>query len=479
MLTFGLLLTETYFWCLAQKKYTVGDTNRNTSSNSSYIVSKSKIFYTLVVLCLCIFVVSKIGAKKDQSAALLYADKEKIGSFPIVEPTQKFGFVLDTFNVYESNIKENEFLSDILLKHKVDYVNIDKIAKETRDIFDVRSLRANKPYTILNKDTSTSADYFIFEPNSYHYVVYDLIHPSKSKIVKRRIDKVIKEASGIVDGSLWSTMKANGLNQELTSKMEDALAWSVDFYHIQKGDKFKAYYEQDYIDGELVGIGKLFGAYYKNSDQEYYAIYFENEKHHGFFDLTGRPMKKAFLKAPVKYSRISSRFSKRRFHPVLRRFKSHLGTDYAAPRGTPIMAVADGVVSKRAYTKNNGYYVKLKHDKMYSTQYLHMSKFKKDVKAGSYVKQGDVIGYVGKTGLATGNHVCYRFWKNGVQVDPRSQNLPPPDPMPEQYLPAFYEVKDSIKTIIDRIEYKAFPADEARMETKSLAPLALDSTLNL
>lgn len=454
----------------------MGDTNQKNIPASTYKVSKSKILYTAVVLCLCIFVVSKIGAKKDQSAALLYAQKEIIGSFPIVEPTLKFGFVLDTFDVHESSIKENEFLSDILLKHKVDYVDIDKIAKATRDIFDVRSLRANKPYTILNRDTTTRADYFIYEPNAYHYVIYNLKDPSKSHTVKRKIDKVIKEASGVVDGSLWNTMKANGLSQELTSKMEDALAWSVDFYHIQKGDQFKAYYEQDYIDGKLVGIGKLFGAYYKNSDQEYYAVYFENEKHHGFFDLTGRPMKKAFLKAPVKYSRISSRFSKRRFHPVLRRFKSHLGTDYAAPRGTPIMAVADGVVSKRAYTKNNGYYIKLKHDKTYSTQYLHMSKYKKDVKPGSYVKQGDVIGYVGKTGLATGNHVCYRFWKNGVQVDPRSQNLPPPDPMPEEYLPAYYAVKDSMKLILDGIQFKEISLDRTEIPIKEIAN---DSTIIL
>ena len=380
-----------------------------------------------------------------------------IGSFPIIEPTQKFGFVLDTFDVFEGTIKENEFLADILLQHKVDFVAIDRLAKETRDIHDVRSLRADKPYTILNRDTNTSADYFIFEPNPYHYVVYDLKEPAKSQKVKRPIDKVIKMASGVVDGSLWNTMQANGLNYELTTKMEDALAWSVDFYHIQKGDKFKAYYEQDFIDGKLVGIGKLFGAYYENADQEYYAVNFETEKHHGFFDLKGRPMKKAFLKAPVKYSRISSRFSNRRFHPVLKRYKSHLGTDYAAPRGTPIMSVADGVVTKRAFTRNNGNYVKIKHDKVYSTQYLHMSKFKKDVKVGTRVKQGDVIGYVGKTGLATGNHVCYRFWKNGKQVDPRRQNLPPPDPMPEKDLPEYFKVRDSIKHILDQIEFKEFP----------------------
>ncbi len=439
----------------------MGESTNNTNSPSSYKISKPKVFYTVAILALCLFIVSKIGANKNQAAALVNADKDdSIGHFPIIEPTHKYGFVLDTFNVTEGTIQENEFLADILLKHKVDYVAIHNLATETRDIYDVKSLRANKPFTILNIDTTTSADYFIFEPNPYHYVIYDLKEPAKSEMVKRKIDKVIKEASGVVNGSLWMTMQENGLSYELTTKMEDALAWSVDFYHIQKGDKFKAIYEQDYIDGEFVGIGKLFGAYYQNSDQEYYAVHYETEKHHGFFDLEGLPMKKAFLKAPVKYSRISSRFSKRRFHPVLKRYKSHLGTDYAAPRGTPIMAVADGVVSKRAYTKNNGNYIKIKHDKVYSTQYLHMSKFKSDVKAGTYVKQGDVIGYVGKTGLATGNHVCFRFWKNGVQVDPRRQNLPPPDPMPKEDLPEYLKVRDSIKLVLDKIEFKNFAPEK-------------------
>ncbi len=457
----------------------MGESNQSVKSPSSYKLSKSKVFYTASLVALCLFVLSKMGANKNSVSSPLLSESENIGHFPIIEPTLKYGFVFNNFEVTEGIIQENEFLADILLKHKVDYVAIDKLAKETRDIYDVRSLRADKPYTVLNRDTSNSADYFIFEPNAYHYVVYDLKNPQKSEHVKRKVDKVIKEASGIVDGSLWMTMKSNGLSFELTNKMEDALAWSVDFYHIQKGDRFKAVYEQDYIDGKFVGIGELFGAYYKNSDQEYYAIKYDSGKHNGFFDLSGYPMKKAFLKAPVKYSRISSRFSKRRFHPVLKRYKSHLGTDYAAPRGTPIMAVADGVVSKRAYTKNNGNYVKIKHDKVYATQYLHMSKFKKDVKAGSYVKQGDVIGYVGKTGLATGNHVCYRFWKNGVQVDPRRQNLPPPDPMPKEDLPEYFKVKDSMKIVLDRIEFKeVIETEEEIAEKENLPDSASDQEPN-
>lgn len=455
---------ELIFGVHGAKYNTLRDSNTNTNPSPTYKISKLKVLYAVALFSACVYIFTNLTNSKKSMAAAIAMPSEEIGYFPIVKPTLKYGFVFDDFNVSEGTIKEGQFLADILLQYKVDYVDIDRLAKETRDIYDVRGLRANKPYTILNKDINTAADYFITEPNPYHYVVYDLKNPASSEMVKRKIDKVRKQASGVVDGSLWMTMQSNGLSFELTAKMEDALAWSVDFYHIQKGDKFKAFYDQDYIDGKLVGIGKLYGAYYETADQEYYAVNFETEKHHGFFDLSGRPMKKAFLKSPVKYSRISSNFSNRRFHPVLKRYKSHLGTDYAAPRGTPIRAVADGTVTQRAHKRNNGLYVKLKHDKVYSTQYLHMDKFKKDVKVGSRVKQGDVIGYVGKTGLATGYHVCYRFWKNGRQVDPRRQNLPPPNPMPEKDLPEYYKVRDGVKAVLDQIEYKTFPARETVSE---------------
>jgi murein DD-endopeptidase MepM/ murein hydrolase activator NlpD len=155
-------------------------------------------------------------------------------------------------------------------------------------------------------------------------------------------------------------------------------------------------------------------------------------------------MKRAFLKAPVKFSRISSRYSNRRFHPVLKRYKGHYGTDYAAPHGTPIVAVANGVVTATSYTKNNGNYVKLRHDDVYETQYLHMQRFARGIRPGVHVSQGDVIGYVGATGLATGPHVCFRFWKNGRQVDHLRENLPPPEPMPDEDIPAFEKVKADI-----------------------------------
>jgi murein DD-endopeptidase MepM/ murein hydrolase activator NlpD len=227
--------------------------------------------------------------------------------------------------------------------------------------------------------------------------------------------------------------------------MEDALETSVDFSHVQVGDEFKLVYDEKYIEGKRVGVGNVHAAYYKqaDSDKEHYVFWYDGGGEHvGFYDQEGRPMKGRFLKAPVKYTRISSRYNPRRFHPVLKRVRPHLGTDYAAPTGTPIYAVGNGVVVAKGYTKGNGNYIKIKHDKVYQTQYLHMSGFAKGIKKGSYVSQGQVIGYVGSTGLATGPHVCFRFWKNGKQINHLREYFPPSKPLPDELLPEFFKVRD-------------------------------------
>ena len=422
----------------------------------------------IALLSLSFYILNTFSAFQKESASALTAENriDQYGSFPIFQPTIKYGFAVDTFQVTEATLKNNEFLADILLDHKVDYLKIDELARNTKDIFDVRNLRSGKTYTILSRDTSQAADYFIYEPSVYRYVVYDL-NKASAEIVERPVETQIRTASGVIESSLWNTMTDNGLSYELTARLEDAFAWSIDFHHIQKHDKFKVVFEQNYIEGQPVGVGEIMAAYFRNFDNDYYAIYFENEKHNGFYDLEARPMKKAFLKSPVKYSRISSRFNLNRFHPVLRRRKAHLGTDYAAPRGTPIYAVADGVVTKASYTRGNGNYVKIKHDNVYQTQYLHMNKFAQGIKPGVHVKQGHTIGYVGSTGLATGPHVCFRFWKNGRQVNHLRENLPPPEPMPKEVIPSFVAVKEVMKQKLDLI---ALPNGEDEIVEERVLP---------
>lgn len=405
----------------------------------------------------------------SENSTLQFTSNSAAGSslsaFPIIKPTLKNGFLLDTFHVSKGEIKPNQFLSEILDEHHVVYEKVDELVRNVKDVFDVRTLRAGKEFMILSKDADSPAQYFLYEPDVYSYVVYDIENAS-AKIHQREVNTEVVTASGIIESSLWQTMVDNELSYDLASRLEDVFGWSIDFHHIQNGDKFKVIYEKKSIEGQTVGAGEILGAYYKNYDNEYYGILFENDKHKGYYDLEARPMKKNFLKSPVKYSRISSRFNRNRFHPVLKRRKAHLGTDYAAPRGTPIYSVANGVVTKASRTRGNGKYVKIKHDATYQTQYLHMNGFAKGIKSGVHVKQGQVIGYVGSTGLATGPHVCFRFWKNGRQVNHLRLNFPPPEPMPEKDIPRFNEEKDKIIAELNNIEFKTTKKEEPIAEAK-------------
>ena len=380
--------------------------------------------------------------QQNFQASVSGADDIELGAFPIVVPTIKYGFAIDTFQVQEGTIEPNRVFSDLLNPQGVDYPTIDKIVANASGVFDLRKLQSGKPYTILTREDGNGPDYFIYEPNVYEYVVFHLKDDLKVERVERPVQKEVRTADGILESSLWQTMVDNGLSYELTAKMEDALQWSIDFHHLQKGDEFKLVFEENQIDGEQVGVGDVFAAYYKTGQNEYYAIWYAHGDISGYYDLEGRPMKKGFLKAPVKYSRISSYFNMNRFHPILKRTRPHLGTDYAAPYGTPIYAVGDGLVAEASYTKGNGNFVKIKHNDTYQTQYLHMQKFAKGISRGVHVKQGQVIGYVGSTGLATGPHVCFRFWKNGKQVNHLKLTFPPPAPLPKEEMPGFIVVRD-------------------------------------
>lgn len=369
-----------------------------------------------------------------------------------IQQNSYYGFDLNQFHFETMKIKPNQFLANILQDRAITYDQIQSLVQNSNEIFNVRSFRSGKDLTFIREDECDPPKYMIYEPNQLTYIQYEFNKDSVSvSKVERDISICTDMAYGIIETNLSNTMDKMGLGMGIISKMEDALASSVDFYHLQKGDEFKLIYEEVHIDGEKVKEGNILGAYYKNNQGEHYAVYFENEKYDGFYDLKGHPTKGAFLRAPVKFSRISSGFNRTRFHPIKKRRIPHLGTDYAAPIGTPIFSVSDGVVSIVSYTQNNGKYVKIKHDRTYETQYLHMNGFAKGIKSGVKVKQGQVIGYVGQTGLATGPHVCFRFWKNGKQINHLRENFPPADPLPETDLPEFTTKADSIKHLLDTI----------------------------
>ena len=362
-----------------------------------------------------------------------------------------YGYNTDSFYLEKGLIAKDQVLGDLLQEYGVPYPDIFELSNKAKDIFSVRNLRYGKKYAIVRDNMNGDVVSFIYEPSPFRFVEYSLRDSISVNITENDYEICDEEISGIVTSSLWASMADEGYVFELIVAMEEALAWSVSFQYIQPGDSYKLIIERLYIDGIPVGIRKLKGAYFNNMGNEFYSIYFDSPQYAGFYDEVGLPMKKAFLKAPVQYSRISSRFSLRRFHPVLKRYKGHFGTDFAAPCGTPIMAVAEGVVTKASRTSGNGNYIKIKHDKVYETQYLHMTKFAAGIKPGVHVKQAEVIGYVGQTGLATGCHVCFRFWKNNKQIDFLREKLPPPEPMPAEALPAFLKERDIIKKRLDEI----------------------------
>ena len=341
-----------------------------------------------------------------------------------------YGINIDSMYVETKKIKWGQSFSDILYKSGINNKIIFDAINKSKNIFNLKTLKRGNEYKLLTYLDKKTPSYFIYEPDLFSGVVYSL---EDSIFVDKRIKPIhLKErvVYGNIESSLYETIEKNKFPLDLVYLLVDVFAWQVDFYKINKGDKFKVVYLEEIVDNKVIGIKEIKAAYFYHDNKDYYAFKYDQGKGIDYFDEKGNNLRKTFLRSPLNFSRISSRYSKKRFHPVLKRYKSHLGTDYAAPRGTPIRSVADGVVTEARRNRGNGIYVKIKHNNKYSTQYLHMSKFAKKIKKGVRVTQGQTIGYVGSTGLASGPHVCFRFWKNGIQVDPYKQNdLPPGEPI--------------------------------------------------
>ena len=391
----------------------------------------------------------------------LFSDSSNEEFFLEKEENIEFGFNLDNYRVDRDTIQFGDSFGEIMLRNKMSYSQIYNIVQSIKDSFDVRWLTAGKPYTILStKDSTAIPQYFIYQPNLLNYVVIDFSNfDSISAYNQKKPFKIVnKTTSGVITSSLSETMDENGLPWELINQLSDVYAWTIDFTRIQKGDSFKIIYNERYIeDTILVGIKNIDAAYFKHNGEELFAFNFIThslKKTSEFYDQNGNSLERTFLKSPVRFSNISSRYNlKRRIAYYGNKVRPHKGTDFAAPTGTPIMATADGRVEKSAYTRANGYYVKIKHNDTYSTQYLHMQKNGR-VKKGQYVKQGDVIGRIGMTGNTSGPHVCYRFWKNNRQVDPFKQKLPAGKPVPSQLKVNFEIYKVPLEETLNQINFE-------------------------
>lgn len=418
------------------------DRERNSRVGNKYIV-------------LLVMAVLFLACKEDPKEVVI-VEEEVIFEEP--EEISEFGFNLNDFVVKRDTIKRGDSFGEILERNQIGYPKIFHIAEKAKDTFDIRRLQVGKPYVLLcSKDSLEVPQSFIYQPNLEEYVVINFKDSIHAYTSRKPITYVEKTATGVIDSNISLTLEEQGLSPRLAYKMADEIyAWTIDFRRLQKGDRFKVIYTDKYIDDSIyTGVHEVKAAYFEHNKEPFYAFEFMTDsvkEIKDYFNEEAKNLRRAFLKAPVKFSRVSSRYNlKRRIAVYGFKVRPHKGTDFAAPIGTPIMATANGTVIKSERRGGNGNYVKIRHNATYETQYLHMKK--RNAKVGQFVKQGDVIGWVGMTGNTGGPHVCYRFWVNGRQVDPFRQKLPEAKPISDSLKLKYLDFIEPIKKQLDEIHF--------------------------
>lgn len=399
-------------------------------------------------------------------------ETKEIAQIPIIEKLvpKSYGFDLRDFAVLRDTIKRGDSFGKLMIDHEVDYPKIIKIAEEFKDTFDVKRIKIGKPYVILkSKDTAQTTQFFIYENDRINYTVVDFRDTVHAYTSRKKIKYVQREVAGIIKNNLSESLDTLGVDYAVTISLSEIYAWTIDFFSLEKGDKFKILYKERYINDSIyAGFEPIEAAYFEHKGKPIYAFAYETDSLKqitDYFDQDANNLRSTFLKAPIKFGyRVSSRYNlKRRIAYYGYKVRPHKGTDYAAAIGTPIIATADGTVTESTRRGGNGRYVKIKHNGTYSTQYLHMKKQK--VKRGEYVRQGDVIGWVGMTGNTGGPHVCYRFWKHGRQVDPLREKLPAAEPIADSLRVTYMGHVNPLKEQLDCIEYTIFENEEENLIT--------------
>ncbi len=373
----------------------------------------------------------------------------------VPEPTKLYGLEVDSFIIESSKVGRRDLLSSILDKAGLDRQMVYNVSQAVDKAYSVRQIKRGNSYTLFYScptDSTRELKHFVYDVDATTYLRCDIF--SRDSIIaqlaknKIRTEEQIREAT--IETNLWNATRDNGMPPTIALELSDIYAWTVNFFGIEKGDRFKVLYTEDFVDSTSIGIGQIKAAKFLHHGKEYYAFRFESDSTTGYYDAEGNSLKRAFLKAPLKYSRISSKFSHSRLHPVLKTRRAHHGVDYAAPSGTPVMAIGDGqVIAKGFDSKGGGNYIKIRHNSVYTTVYMHLRGFAKGISNGSMVSQSDVIGYVGKTGTATGPHLDFRVYVNGQPVDPLTMEAPSGEPVSNDNVDEFIIYADSLRNIID------------------------------
>ena len=398
-----------------------------------------------------IFIV--VGCKEKEEVK---TPEQEIIEAPV--PDYYFGIDRNEYEAKEFKIQRGDTFGKILEKNGIDYPEVYAVLQAIKGKVDVRKLTIGKPYTLFfSKDSVPTPEYFVYHPGVSSFKRIHLRDSLFGEEIVKPSRLVELEASGIIESSLYETMLNSGINESLTYYLSDVYAWTIDFFRLQKGDRFKIIYTEKFVDDSIsIGVERIKAAYFEHKGKPLYAFEYISDEQKGivdYFDDQAKSLRRAFLQGPLKFNRVSSRFNlRRRIAYYGNRIRPHKGTDFAASVGTPILATANGTVVKASYTRGNGNYVTIKHNAVYSTQYLHMKK--RNVKVGAFVKQGDVIGWVGMTGNTSGPHVCYRFWKNGRQVDPFKQKLPEAKPIAPELKKKFVQYIIPYKTKLDCITFE-------------------------
>lgn len=357
-------------------------------------------------------------------------------------PGMAYGINVDTLTVITKRVKKNEFLSEILLRYGISYRDIDHIARNTKKIFDVRKIVTGNTYSIIcTADSINRTLYFAYELTASKYVLYSFFDSIVARRGEKLIVTIIDTISGVINSSLWNAMVDNGADPNLANELSEIYAWTIDFFGLQKGDTYKVIFEEQFVDDKYVGLADVKASMFYHGGDSLYAFYFEQNSKGDYFDERGKSLQRTFLKAPLRFNRISSGFSHSRIHPVLKIRRPHYGVDYAAASGTPVYTVGDGTVVKKGYQKRGGgNYITIKHNGTYSTTYMHLKGYARGIKVGNHVVQGELIGYVGATGLATGPHLDFRFYRNGKPVNPLKVESSPSLPIDPENRAAFDSV---------------------------------------
>lgn len=373
-----------------------------------------------------------------------------------------YGISADSFDMVPGHIKPNGFISDILLKHGVSMNEIDQVIRNSKSVFDVRKIRSGNNYILFcERDSIARARYLVYEHDPATCYVFSFNDSLNITPYRKEIRSEIKYASITIETSLWEDMKDRGLHPSLATGLSEIFAWTVDFFGLQKGDSFKVIYEDLYIDNKLLGSGRIYGAQFCRSGKTITAIPFIQDGKESYFDINGTSLKKAFLKAPLQFSRITSHFSSGRVHPILRIRTPHFGVDYAASVGTPVHSIGDGRVISATTENGSGKMVRIQHNSVYATAYLHLSSFGEGIAPGAFVKQGDIIGYVGSSGLSTGPHLDFRFYMNGSPVDPLKVDAPSVEPVSVENIARFEKIKTVVLNLLQTIDQN--PATSAQV----------------